>query len=39
MKKNKNPDIGVDSSGKIWLKSRTTGEVVNTQLNKSMYID
>ena len=37
--KNKNPDIGIDSSGNIWLKSRSTGEIIKTPLNKNMYID
>lgn len=37
--KNKNPDIGIDSSGNIWLKSRSTGEIRKTPLNKNMYID
>ena len=39
MDQNKNPDIGTDSQGNIWLKSRTSGDVVNTGLQTNMYAE
>ena len=39
LKQNSNPDIGTTKNGEIWLKSRTTGEIVNTGLNVLMYLE
>ena len=34
---NKNPDIGTDKDGNVWLKSRDTGETINTKLPADAY--
>ena len=39
LKQNSNPDIGTTKNGEIWLKSRTSGEIVNTGLNVLMYLE
>ena len=38
LKNNKNPDIGTDSKGNIWLKSRISGNTIKTGLSVDMYI-
>ena len=39
LRNNDNPDIGTDSRGNIWLKSRLSGETIKTDLNVNMYTD
>jgi hypothetical protein len=39
LRENRNPDIGTDRNGNIWLKSKTTLEQIKTGLSRSNYIE